>query len=259
MEREARYLYCIIRCREGRPFDGVSPVGGGPGPVFTVPLGDLAMVVSEAPEGACRVSRANIIAHERVLERVMREYTLLPVRFGTVTDRASAEEDIRRLLARRGEEFQQLLARMEGRVELGLKAMWMDEKGLFAELLAENPHIRQLRDNLRGKPAEVARYAGIGLGKMVKETLEQKKSREAAAILEALQPISHDSRQNSVLGDRMIVNAAFLVDVARGEEFDSAVGKLEARVEPRVSLKYVGPVPPYNFVNIVVDWGGLGP
>ena len=52
----------------------------------------------------------------------------------------------------------------------------------------------------------------------------------------------------------MVVNAAFLVDKSRVPEFDQAVNKLDEQLGKRIALKYVGPAPPYNFVNIIVNW-----
>jgi len=52
----------------------------------------------------------------------------------------------------------------------------------------------------------------------------------------------------------MVLNAAFLVDEARQVEFDAAVERLDQEMGKRLIFKYVGPVPPYNFVNIVVTW-----
>lgn len=187
----------------------------------------------------------------------MQEYTLLPVRFGTVAGGPAAAQDMQRLLQKREREFEDLLGDMEGKVELGLKALWRDEQATFAELLAENPPIRKLRDSLRDKPPEVVRFEGISLGEMVKTALEHKRSREAAGILAPLRPIAYRTQENPVVVDRMILNAAFLVPKSHEADFDRGVSTLEEKLGHRVSFKYVGPVPPYNFVNIVVNWEDL--
>ena len=57
--------------------------------------------------------------------------------------------------------------------------------------------------------------------------------------------------------DRMVLNAAFLVEKSREAEFDHAVSRLDEELGPRALFKYVGPVPPYNFVNITVNWNEL--
>ena len=52
----------------------------------------------------------------------------------------------------------------------------------------------------------------------------------------------------------MVLNAAFLVEKANEAACDQAVQALDAEMGKRMMFKYVGPVPPYNFVNIVVQW-----
>jgi len=253
MAELGKYLYCIIPCQQDRTFDEVG-LGNEDGLVHTVCHKSLAVVVSDSPVKQYESTRRNMMAHERVLETVMREFTLLPVRFGTVTNSASPVEDIRKLLSTRFEEFNRLLNDMEGKVELGLKAFWRDEKAVFEEIVAENADIRRLRKSLSGKPPEAIRYEGIRLGRMVKEVLDRKRSQEAARILLLLQPIAQRVRENDTLVDRAIVNAAFLVDRKREQDFDQAIRRLDEKLGNRVAFKYVGPVPPYNFVNIVVNW-----
>jgi hypothetical protein len=257
MTQVGKYLYCIIRCSDERTFDDVASIGDGNGRVHTVPHNGLAVAVSDTPVAEYESTRANMLAHERVQERVMREFTLLPVRFGTVANVASATQDIQKLLERRFQEFDQLLAEIEGKVELGLKASWRDEKAIFEEIVAENPDIRRLRNSLAGKPAVALRFEAVPLGEMVKKALEQKKRREAPAILAPLRRVASRIQENETIVDRMIVNAAFLVDEGRQGEFDGAVNKLDAEQGHRVSFKYVGPVPPYNFVNVTVNWDEL--
>jgi len=41
-----------------------------------------------------------------------------------------------------------------------------------------------------------------------------------------------------------------------GLQFDDAVRRLSDEFNDRLMFKYFGPVPPYNFVNIVVNWEG---
>ena len=65
----------------------------------------------------------------------------------------------------------------------------------------------------------------------------------------ALRDVSVASRSNKPIGDRMIMNAAFLVARATEEAFDARVKAIGSRYE-KLTFKYTGPWPPYNFVNI---------
>jgi len=42
------------------------------------------------------------------------------------------------------------------------------------------------------------------------------------------------------------------VDRSREREFDARVEQLAATYDDRIEFKYVGPAPPYSFVNIMI-------
>ena len=244
------YLYCIIRCSEPRQFTNRG-IGERGDVVHTLHFMTLAAVVSESPVIEYDSSRRNMMAHTVVLEEVMREFTVLPVRFGTVAPRSKAVEE--QVLKRRYGELNGLIEEMEGRVELGLKAIWYEEV-IFRDIVEENQAIRRLRDSLTGRTAEETYYDRIRLGEMVEAEMDKKRDEEAERILQRLRPLVYKTRANKVITDRMVLNAAFLVDKDHEAEFDQTVQQLDAELGKRLMFKYVGPVPPYNFVNVVVHW-----
>lgn len=249
-----KYLYCITRCSEERIFEGVAAIGNPEVPVHTVPWGGLAVVASDSAIERYEATRTNLLSHERVIEAVMREQTPLPVSFGTVADHEKPVANIQKLLESRAAEFDRLLHEMEGKVELGLKALWRSESLVFDEIVAESERIRTLRDALRRQPGGASQAARMRLGEMVKTALARKRDAEARRILAPLRLIADRVADNSVLLDRMIVNSAFLVRRNRETEFDRAVAALDEELGLRISLRYAGPVAPYNFVRIVVNW-----
>lgn len=245
-----KYMYCIIRSAEPRQF-ATRGIGERGDIVHTVPFMNLAAVVSDSPIVEYESSRRNMMAHTLVLEEVMRDFTLLPVRFGTVAPSAEAIQE--KVLKRRFGEFHGLLQELEGRVELGLKAFWY-EGVIFHEIVAENPPIRHLRDSLTGRRPEETYYERIRLGEVVEAAIWKKRDEDAEKILSPLRPLGYQSQVNKVVTDRMVLNAAFLVERSRQGEFDAAVKRLDEEMGKRLIFKYVGPVPPYNFVSIVVTW-----
>jgi len=68
-------------------------------------------------------------------------------------------------------------------------------------------------------------------------------------IFQALRDVSVASRSNKPIGDRMIMNAAFLVTRDAEQAFDARVKEIGVRYD-KLTFKYTGPWPPYNFVNI---------
>ena len=244
MREEGKYLYGIIGTNEERNF---GPIGLGGRGVESIAYRDLSAVISNAPLGKYVVSKENLLAHERVIEQAMKEFTVLPVRFCTV---AANAEEIRRLLERRYLELKHFLRDMDGKVELGVKALWRNMELIFQEIVDENRGIKRLKAEIAEKPARQMHAQRIAIGQMVQAALEAKKNREGEELLGGLKRLSVDYRLNRTIGDKMLLNAAFLVDRNREREFDDLMEQLELRQRERIKFVYVGPVPPYNFVNL---------
>lgn len=249
---EGQYLYAIIACSGPQEFKARG-IGERGDVVHTVNHRRLAAVVSNSSATEYENSRRNMMAHMLVLEEVMEQFPMLPVRFDTIAPDTQTMED--RLLATRYDEFTQLIEQMRDRVELGLKAFW-HEGAAFEEVVRESETIRRMRDALNGRSIEETYYERIRLGEAVEKALVQKRARDEEMILSRIKPFVHKTRTNKIISDRMVVNAAFLVDRAHGGEVDDAVWQLDKEFSDRLMFKYVGPVPPYNFVNITVNWGG---
>ncbi|RRR65759.1 MAG: GvpL/GvpF family gas vesicle protein [Candidatus Viridilinea halotolerans] len=245
-----KYLYGIINCGEERSFatPGIHEVGAL---VYTIPYKEIAAVVSDSPIQEYDSTRRNMLAHTRVLEMVMREYTVLPVCFGIVAPDARTVRE--HLL---GEGYDQLalqLKEMACHIELGLKAFWIADD-IFREIAEQSAEIRDLRDRIAGLPSEKTYYQRIKLGELVEAEVNQRRERDSAAILAQLEPLAYDLRIHPPITDRMVLNAAFLIDRTQEEHFDQAIRDLDAAMGQRLLFKYVGPVPLYNFVTIKVDW-----
>ncbi|MCR4288539.1 MAG: GvpL/GvpF family gas vesicle protein [Deltaproteobacteria bacterium] len=247
---EGTYLYCIIGTDEARNF-GANGIGGRNDTVTTLSYDGISAVISRSPLAEYPLTRDNLLAHQLVIEGVMEDYTVLPVRFSTIAESA---EDIRSVLRKRCAEFKGLLRDMEGHVELGLKAMWKDLPAVFSDIAGTDTRIKRLKERLDDKAAGKVYNEKIELGRLVEAALGEKKRNESERILSSTRPLAVDIRENRLHGDNMILNAAFLVREARIKEFDRAVKEIDAGYGGGVKLKYVGPVPPFNFVNIIIEW-----
>jgi len=258
VEKERKYIYCIAGTRDKKNFGPIG-IGARDDEVYTLYYKDISAIISDSPLTKYPVSRENTLAHQRVMEEVMKYHTILPVKFGTIAETRNGtgpEENIReRVLKGRYEELQGLLEQMNNKMELGVKALWTNMKMIFGEIVDGNREIKRLRNWIAARPASQTRDAKIKLGEMVQSALQKKKSREEKVILDVLKRISVDYRINRVFGDRMILNSAFLVETDRKEkEFDNLINELSVKSEGTMKLKYVGPTPPCNFVELVITW-----
>jgi hypothetical protein len=241
---DGKYVYCIIRLDKQRDFGNIG-IGGGRR-VYTVHFRDLAAVVSDTPIVIYDPTREYVLAHEFVNETVMREYTVIPMSFGTVF---RSEDDVGELLRSTYEAFNDVLDTMQGKIEFGLKVLWERDK-VIASLERKNDEIRQLKDEISRNTASSTYFARMQLGRLVEGALEQMQREYMTDVHDTLRTVAVASRNNKVIGDRMILNAAFLVDRALEKAFDDKVREVSRKYEDVLTFKYTGPWPPYNFVNI---------
>ncbi len=248
MEREGKYIYCIIGTKQERNFGPVG-IGGRGDEVLTIGYDDLSMVVSNHAMTKFVVNSENILAHEKVIEEVMKEFaSVLPVRFGTV---ASNADEVRNLLDRRHNEFKNLLRDMEHKIELDVKGVWKNMDVIFKEIIKENKEIKKAREKIQNDTGKKIQ-AKMEVGKMVEQALVKKKQKEAEKLVDFLRRTVFDCKLNKTIADNMFMNAAFLVDKGREKEFDNIMDDLDDKYKARIKFIYTGPLPVFNFVNIVI-------
>lgn len=242
---QGKYVYCIIRTDSPRTFGKIG-IGGRGDEVHTVHLKEFAAVVSNCPLMVFDPTRENALAHEHVNEVVMKDFTVLPMSFGTVF---RTENDIREFLRGTHEALVEVLNKMEGKIEFGLKVNW-DKDSVLKELEAENEEIGRLKEEISSNQGTSTYFSRMQLGRVVESALQAKADTYVAAIYEALRDAAIASRSNKPIGDKMIMNAAFLVEREKTKEFDEKISEIARKYENKLTFLYTGPWPPYNFVNI---------
>jgi hypothetical protein len=238
-----KYVYCIIEAPDALRFGPIG-IGADPSDVYTVHYKNLAAVVSDAPLEVLDSTRENVLAHERVNETVMREHTVIPMSFGTIF---KTREDIVELLRSAAEAFGDVLNKMQNKLEFGLKVLW-DRDQAIREVEGEDEDISRLKKEISSQKGPTY-FARMQYGRLVDAALQARSERYVAEILDQLRDVSVASRINKPIGDKMIMNAAFLISREKETAFDAKVKSIASRFE-KLTFKYTGPWPPYNFVNI---------
>jgi hypothetical protein len=189
-------------------------------------------------------TRENVLSHQRVNETVMREHTVIPMSFGTVF---KTGDDIVELLRSAYDAFSDVLSKMQDKFEFGLKVLW-DRDLIVRDIETEDEDIRRLKAEISSQAGSTY-FARMQYGRLIDQALQSRSERFVAEIFDALRDVSVASRSNKPIGDRMIMNAAFLVARHMEQAFDARVKAIGSRYE-KLTFKYTGPWPPYNFVNI---------
>jgi len=248
--REGKYIYCIIASNEAESF-GPLGIGGRGDEVDTIVYDNIAAVVSNSPIISYAVSRENMLAHEKAIEEVMKKYTVLPVRFCTI---AKDEDTVKKILEKEHDKFAELLKNIEGKKELGLKAIFKEEV-IYKEIAENYEDIKKLKKALSSESPTKTYYLRVEVGRKVEAALQEEKDARKEEILNTLSPLAKDTKVNNTYGEPMIISAAFLVENAKEAEFDQNVQALADKYDDKIKFKYVGTLPPFNFVNLAIETG----
>jgi gas vesicle protein GvpL/GvpF len=240
---EGKYVYCVIKSEHPLSF-GLLGIGPDPAEVHTVHYKEIAAIVSTTPMVVQDPTRDNVLAHQRVNETVMQQHTVIPMSFGTVF---KTDDDIMELLRSAYDAFTDVLNKMQDKFEFGLKVLW-DRDQIIREIEQDDEDIRRLKGEISSQKGSTY-FARMQYGRMIDAALQARSERYVAEIFEGLRDVSVASRSNKPIGDRMIMNAAFLVARNLEQSFDMRVKDIGQRYD-KLTFKYTGPWPPYNFVNI---------
>lgn len=250
-----RYVYGIIRTQDAEEFEieGLGPQGAKP---QSYPLGDgLAMVTTPYKGDQIRPSRRNMLTHTRVLEHVMLQHDVLPMRFGTVLP---ASHEGKAILHANKDQFAAAFDTVEGCRELSLKTYWRDGIA-FQEVIEADDALRAARDALAARDPAQSHYERIELGKKIEAAIADKRVREAKELRMRLQHLCRDMVEGAVNDDVMIANFSFLADGGQEAALDDAVNMLDDVHGARLTFRYVGPMPAFSFVELKIDPDTLMP
>jgi len=252
--KEGKYIYGIIR-HNGPVEFGPIGIGKRSDLVYGINYNDISAIVSNSPIIQYEARRVNMTTHEKVLEDVMQKFTVLPVRFSTISEH-NDDAGIIRILENDYEKFSDLLHKMEGKKELGLKVL-AHEAQMYETIVEKYESIRIMRGKLMNLPADKTHYQRMKIGEMVAEALKKETETYKNIIHSVLDPLAEDVKVNDNYGEMMILNAAFLIKNSKEPEFDIAVNELDEKYGTLMTFKYVGTLPPYNFVNLVIKTKGI--
>lgn len=230
------WVYAIGERPEVPPPAGVTGLAGAP--VEGVREGRLLAALSrhaDAPEVSVRDA---LWTHEHVVERLMADRAVLPVRFGSELPDEAA---LRRTLAQRHDALLDTLDRVRGTVELAVRAVF--SRG------SRGPEVRATAVGAQAEGDETGR-------EYVRAKLELRSRAEAAgAALHAplaafaVAGVRHPSR-----GPGELLHASYLVEALSVTEFRTLAQRLQ-RERPDVALLCTGPWPPYSFVEVPMRSG----
>jgi hypothetical protein len=230
------YLYCLSDEVTARMLEGVAGVLGVAPRV--IDCEGIAVVLSECEETTVPVTREHVLAHERVVSRVLSETTPLPFRFGTL---ASAER-VENYVVSQKASLQAALERVRGAVEMSVKIIWDASE--------------QRREDVAGV-AQSIESAGAGTKFLLEkrrelagdELLKRRAEDLSAWLAEILREVVKDSFVEMNPAQSLVISASHLVERS---SINAYRGRIDDASKERADLRFLtsGPWPPYSFSNL---------
>ncbi|MGW6513327.1 GvpL/GvpF family gas vesicle protein [Streptomyces niveus] len=265
------YVYAV-----GGPGDALDSAlpgrtGTHGGSLRTVRAGNLVALVSSVPGDAFDteglraqmedIQQLEVLArtHHRVVEAAYRHATVLPMRLATVY---LDDTRVTEMLVERALEFADLLSRLEGHVELGVKVYADPREAATASTAATTAmapgeseattpgraYLRQRRAQHRNH-RDAYRAAGVVAAEV---------PHRVGALVRAR--LAHRPQQGDLApgAGENVANDAYLVEATRVSDFHAALAGLADEV-PGVRVEITGPWAPYSFATPPAEGtGGTG-
>lgn len=244
--QEGRFIYCFTeRGEEAYPFTGLEGAK-----LETISHGEIAAVTSPLRTTSLdqlekEAVWESILKHEEVNRRIFLTHTVVPVRFGTIADDSF---EVKELLQKIYLQVKAALKRLEGKIELVVRASWdlrvvlEDVKG---EITIENAGTTDLQEK-------------IAIGKRLFEAVDKRKRSIINTIHHGLYPLAGDFSVGSMReSEEIIFDCSYLVRRGKETSFDEAVNRIANEYERTITFKCIGPLPPYSFTRLEITRGNF--
>jgi len=192
--------------------------------------------------------------HEKIIEEIMKDTTVLPFKFGTVFQ---SEENVEKLLNEHNTEFKRIIEDLDGKEEWGLK-IYCDIEKLKETLLEEDEELLKIEREINSSSPGKTFFLKKKKEKLLNAVVNKKLNEYGQDCFERLSQKSLQTQINNLLPievtgrkDDMIFNAAFLIDKTKVAEFIQVVDIFKTWYKHKgLEFDCTGPWPPYNFCRL---------
>jgi hypothetical protein len=215
MHYDSIYIYGIVDGQANVSFN-VPGIGDRNDTVYCIPFKDVTAIVSETPFEEYDPTEENSLAHEKVIQEVLKEgFSIAPMRFCTILRN---KDEIFELCQSCYLPFKRNILRIRNKQEFSVKTFLNVDK-LQAEVSTED------------------------------ELLEKSKM-IASELYTLLKEICFDNVLDEQSTREMIFNCSFLIHKDKIEEFYTAITQFDQQYTDKLKIRISGPTAPYNFVDM---------
>jgi len=209
--------------------------------VSTLTYAEIAAVISRL-EGDLVICEETLWLHEGIVEKLMTEHTVLPVRLNTVVD------DEQKLVAVLAQNYQRLLAdlaRVRGKVELAVRVFWHGRSDRKADA-----RVMERKVPLSSSGTTIGRdYMAMRLQEERHQQIRRQCAQSVVQVIHGkLSDLAAESDCKVLATPEQVMTAAYLLGTDCVGAFGDRIAELAARY-PELRILCTGPWPPYSFVQ----------
>jgi len=220
--------------------------------VYTIPYQDVSAAVSNSEiidytYSSKDISAELLVWHQKVIEKIMSlKYTIIPVRLGTFT---VDEAEVKDILIKGYSLIKNIMEKIRDKIETDVVATWADFGSALKEI-GEEKEIKKLKENILANPKSITVDDQMKVGVMIKKVLDEKREKYALQIQTFLKRYCTAFKVHELMDDRMVINAAFLINKLEQKDFDRKIEEINTEFAEKLNFRCVGPLPPYSFYTI---------
>lgn len=239
--KDGKLFYAVILADRECNF---GPIGLDSKTVHSIHYKDIGALVSDYPRvDSIKLLRKNLAPYHQVVRKASEHYTTIPARFGQI-GRDAGEVGI--ALRKNHQAIREELARLDGKVEMGLKVNW-DVEDVLGYFLKRDERLRSHRNRLMNRNKHPSRKELIDFGGYFHERIDQARKQITEKILATLPP--GEARIEDIHDDSVIANTTLLVKKNLRKQLEDTIDDLGKSMGNEYSLKLDGPWPPFSFVD----------
>ncbi len=243
------YAYAVIDSSDKikGPLSGTEGAG-----IYSIPYRDVGIAASDIID-ECLFSSAvkdigagpakdRALTHEKVIESLMENFTVLPFRCFTVFN---GKEDVLSMAEKYYSGFKDNLERLYNKLEFGIKVIWP------GDIIRER--IMRSRGKNNGLTSISSPVKNFVKEKLERYNIDKEFEEEADRCIEAVDDLFSrfyvEKKLERLKTNKLLLSAFYLVDKEKEDDFKRLFEELK---NSPGDLKYLfsGPWPPYNFIHL---------
>jgi len=214
--------------------------------IYNIPYRDIGVVISKLSEQIQNITKDRILKHEEVVERLMEDFTVLPVKILTVFNK---EEDVFLMMKEYYCDFRENLDRLRNKKEFGVRVIWPGDikRNRIIDAYKKSNAIAAMPDSSSVKSFVKEKFEEYKIDK----EFEEEADKYIALIDNFFSRWACEKKIEKLKSENLLLNAFYLVEKEKEGDFKEAFERARD-ICICGDLKYLfsGPWPPYNFISL---------